>query len=80
MVALYITLYLIYVVALKRIYYVHGYLLQLYVYLVKQWAKDDIDNTVGYGIRWDLRKVYLLRKTIVKSLDAEILESTGRIM
>ena len=80
MVALYITLYLIYVVAFKRIYYVHGYLLQLYVYLVKQWAKDDIDNTVGYGIRWDLRKVYLLQKTIVKSLDAEIQESTGRVM
>lgn len=68
MVALYITLYLIYVVALKRIYYVHGYLLQLYVYLVKQWAKDDIDNTVGYGIRWDLRKVYLLQKNNRKKL------------
>ena len=79
MVALYITLYLIYVVAFKRIYYVHGYLLQLYVYLVRQWAKDDIDNTVGSGMRWDLRKVYLLQKTIVKSLDAEIQESTGRI-
>ena len=68
MVALYITLYLIYVVALKRIYYVHGYLLQLYVYLVKQWAKDDIDNTVGYGIIWDLRKVYLLQKNNRKKL------------
>ena len=68
MVALYITLYLIYVVALKRIYYVHGYLLQLYVYLVKQWAKDDIDNTVGYSLRWDLRKVYLLQKNNRKKL------------
>ena len=68
MVAIYITLHLIYVVALKRIYYVHGYLLQLYVYLVKQLAKDDIDNTVGYGIRWDLRKVYLLQKNNRKKL------------